>query len=258
MDCQPYVNNLEPEFRAKSPELQNGPVTFRSARDTWYIIFLFIIIGTFIGLSIYTISQGWPKWNWDYEPGSDGQLRKDRLSYFVGVVIGMAVLSLILSILLVVSWRSCAAGAINLTMLGMTMSLLAFSLVCFEFNSVAGGVIILVVLFVFLIMLCCCFSKHTDTADLLVSVTGVMLKEAQRIIAIPTLIMVIISLFFSSLLALSYAGIAQMNLVFEISNVVGYVYYVALGTLYLLILFVMYYAMSYLMGVTASYWYTQI
>ena len=60
----------------------------------------------------------------------------------------------------------------------MTISLLVFSLVCFRYGSVAGGVVILVVLFLFLIMLCCCFSKHTDTADSLVSVTGMMLKGA--------------------------------------------------------------------------------
>ena len=215
-------------------------------------------MGAFIGLSIYTIFQGWPQWNRDYEPGSEGILHKDRLSYFVGVVVGMAALSLVLSILLVVCWRCCAAGAINITMMGMTVSLLVFSFVCFEFGSTVGGIIILVVLFLFLIMLCCCFSKHTDTADLLVSATGMMLRDAEKMIAIPTAVMVVISLFFSSLLALSYAGVAQMSFVFQISSLIGYVYYVALGTTYLLILFIMYYSMSYLMGTAASFWYTQI
>lgn len=126
----------------------------------------------------------------------------------------MAALSLLTSTMLIVCWRCCAAGAINVTILGMTLSLLVFSMVCFEFNSVAGGAIILVVLFTFLIMLCCCFSQHTDTADTLVSATGVILREASKMIVVPCLIMTIFALFFSSLLALSYAGIAQMNAVF--------------------------------------------
>lgn len=259
MDCQPYVSNIEPEFRAKVPELQNGPVTFRSSKDSWYILLLFIVLGTFLGLSIYAISEGWPLWNKDSGRYSDqGLLRKDRLSIFVSVVMGMAGLSLLLSVLLLLCWRLCSSGAINITMMGMTISLLVFSLVCFEFKSVAGGIVILVILFVFLIMLCCCFSKHTDTADILVSITSKMLKGASRMIVLPTLIMTIISLALSSLLALSYAGIAQMTYVDQISSTIGYVYYVAIGTTYLLLMFFMYYAMSYLMGVAASYWYIQI
>lgn len=76
-------------------------------------------------------------------------------------------------------------------------------------------------------------------------------------IAIPTLIMTLISFVFSSLLALSYAGIAQMTFVSQITTTIGYVYYVAIGTMYILIAFFMYYGMSYLMGTAASFWYTQ-
>ena len=233
-------------------------MSFRSSKDTWYILLFITILGTFLGLTIFTISKGWPLWNDDLGVLEEqNKLYKDRLSIFVGLVLGMSGLSLLLSILLLLCWRCCASGAINLTMIGMTISLLIFSLVCFEFRSIAGGVVILVILFVFLIMLCCCFSKHTDTADILVSITGQMLRGAQRMIVIPTLIVTIISLTLSSLLALSFAGIAQMTYVLDISPIVGYVYYVAIGTTYILLTFFLYYFMSYLMGVAASFWYTQ-
>ena len=170
----------------------------------------------------------------------------------------MAGVSILTCVALILCWRSCAAAAINMTMMGMITSLLLFSMVCFQYGSVAGGVVILVVLMIFLIMLCCCFSKHTDTADFLVEATGHMLRGAGKMVSIPTMVMAIISLVFSSLLTLAYAGITQMVAVGRISEINCYILYVCLGSVYLLLMFVLYYSMSFLMGVAASYWYCQI
>ena len=198
-------------FRAQIPQFKGGPVVFRSIKDSWYMLILFLILAAFFGVGIYAISQGWSAW--DLDADSTNTLANDKLSIFVGVVVGMAGISILLCVLLIMCWRCNSQVQLNLSMIGMTASLLVFAMLCFDYGSIAGGVVILVILFVFLIMLCCCFSKHADTADQLVEATGQMMRGAGAMVSIPTMIMAIIGLVFSSFLAVAFAGIAQMSYV---------------------------------------------
>lgn len=189
-----YIESWLPDFRLRSYNYRNGPVSERPCRDVCCIVVGALLLGSFVALGCYTIFEGTRMWQKAVQDNqSIPPILLDRnpiastlatslgtTAIAIGAMIALSALSSIVYAWLMLRFPRCMVFTV-IILVGIMLAGIAAC--CFVYNGNAVGMIVVVMFVVWVLVISCCYRRYITATITLAKIAAHFITQRPETLA---------------------------------------------------------------------------